>query len=107
MCIRDRGGGGALLPTLGTAMAFTFLNPHVYLDTVMLIGSASSRYASEERAYFAVGAMLASFLFFFALGYGARRLSTMLESPEAWRAIDRGIAGVMFVIAGAIAYSVL
>ena len=101
------GGGGALLPTLGTAMAFTFLNPHVYLDTVMLIGSASSRYASEERAYFAVGAMLASFMFFFALGYGARRLSTMLESPEAWRAIDRGIAGVMFVIAGAIAYSVL
>ena len=54
-------GGGALVPTLGTAMAFTFLNPHVYLDTVMLIGSASSRYASEERAYFAVGAMLASF----------------------------------------------
>ena len=51
--------------------------------------------------------MLASFLFFFALGYGARRLSTMLESPEAWRVIDRGIAGVMFVIAGAIAYSVL
>ena len=95
------------MPTLGTAMAFTFLNPHVYLDTVMLIGSASSRYASEERVYFAVGAMLASFLFFFALGYGARRLSTMLESPEAWRAIDRGIAGVMFVIAGAIAYSVL
>ena len=101
------GGEGALVPTLGTAMAFTFLNPHVYLDTVMLIGSASSRYASEERAYFAMGAMLASFLFFFALGYGARRLSTMLESPEAWRAIDRGIAGVMFVIAGAIAYSVL
>ena len=100
-------GGGTLVPTLGTAMAFTFLNPHVYLDTVMIIGSASSRYASEERVYFAVGAMFASFLFFFALGYGARRLSTMLESPEAWRVIDRGIAGVMFVIAGAIAYSVL
>ena len=99
--------GGALIPTLGTAMAFTFLNPHVYLDTVMLIGSASSRYAADERASFAVGAMLASFLFFFALGYGARRVSSMLESPESWRVIDRGIAGVMFVIAGAIAYSVL
>ena len=99
--------GGALIPTLGTAMAFTFLNPHVYLDTVMLIGSASSRYAADERASFAAGAMLASFLFFFALGYGARRVSSMLESPEAWRVIDRGIAGVMFVIAGAIAYSVL
>lgn len=99
--------GGALIPTLGTAMAFTFLNPHVYLDTVMLIGSASSRYAADERASFAVGAMLASFLFFFALGYGARRVSSMLESPEAWRVIDRGIAGVMFIIAGAISYSVL
>ena len=100
-------GGADLVPTLGTAMAFTFLNPHVYLDTVMLIGSASSRYASDERASFAIGAMLASFLFFFALGYGARRLSSLLESPESWRVIDRGIACVMFVIAGAIAYSVL
>ena len=99
--------GADLVPTLGTAMAFTFLNPHVYLDTVMLIGSASSRYASDERASFAIGAMLASFLFFFALGYGARRLSSLLESPESWRVIDRGIACVMFVIAGAIAYSVL
>ena len=106
MSIGEEDGAG-LVPTLGTAMAFTFLNPHVYLDTVMLIGSASSRYASDERASFAIGAMLASFLFFFALGYGARRLSSLLESPESWRLIDRGIACVMFVIAGAIAYSVL
>ncbi len=106
MSIGEEDSAG-LVPTLGTAMAFTFLNPHVYLDTVMLIGSASSRYASDERASFAIGAMLASFLFFFALGYGARRLSSLLESPESWRFIDRGIACVMFVIAGAIAYSVL
>ena len=106
MSIGEEDGAG-LVPTLGTAMAFTFLNPHVYLDTVMLIGSASSRYASDERASFAIGAMLASFLFFFALGYGTRRLSSLLESPESWRVIDRGIACVMFVIAGAIAYSVL
>ena len=106
MSIGEEDGAG-LVPTLGTAMAFTFLNPHVYLDTVMLIGSASSRYASDERASFAIGAMLASFLFFFALGYGARRLSSLLESPDSWRFIDRGIACVMFVIAGAIAYSVL
>ena len=106
MSIGEEDGAG-LVSTLGTAMAFTFLNPHVYLDTVMLIGSASSRYASDERASFAIGAMLASFLFFFALGYGARRLSSLLESPESWRVIDRGIACVMFVIAGAIAYSVL
>ena len=94
-------------PTLGTALAFTFLNPHVYLDTVLLIGGASSRYASDDRVAFAVGASLASFLFFFALGYGARRLSSVLDRPESWRVIDMGIACVMFVIAGAIALPLL
>jgi len=89
-------------PTIGTALAFTFLNPHVYLDTVLLIGGASSRYASDDRFAFAVGASLASFLFFFALGYGARRLSSVLDRPESWRVIDMGIACVMFAIAGAI-----
>ncbi len=92
----------ALGPTIGTALAFTFLNPHVYLDTVLLIGGASSRYASDDRVAFAVGASLASFLFFFALGYGARRLSSVLDRPESWRVIDMGIACVMFAIAGAI-----
>jgi L-lysine exporter family protein LysE/ArgO len=89
-------------PTIGTLLAFTFLNTHEYLDTVLLIGGASSRYSVVERFGFAFGAALASFLFFFALGYGARRLSTVLEKPEAWRIIDRGIACVMFAIAGAI-----
>ena len=94
-------------PTIGTALAFTFLNPHVYLDTVLLIGGASSRYASDDRVAFAVGASLASFLFFFALGYGARRLSSVLDRPESWRVIDMGIACVMFAIAGAIALPLL
>ena len=89
-------------PTIGTALAFTFLNPHVYLDPVLLIGGASSRYASDDRVAFAVGASLASFLFFFALGYGARRLSSVLDRPEPWRVIDMGIACVMVAIAGAI-----
>ena len=89
-------------PTIGTLLAFTFLNPHVYLDTVLLIGGASSRYSVDERFGFAFGAALASFLFFFALGYGARGLSTVLAKPESWRIIDRGIACVMFAIAGAI-----
>ena len=94
-------------PTIGTALAFTFLNPHVYLDTVLLIGGASSRYASDDRVAFALGAALASFLFFFALGYGARRLSSVLDRPESWRVIDMGIACVMFAIAGAIALPLL
>ena len=94
-------------PTIGTALAFTFLNPHVYLDTVLLIGGASSRYASDDRVAFALGASLASFLFFFALGYGARRLSSVLDRPESWRVIDMGIACVMFAIAGAISLPLL
>ena len=95
----------SLGPTIGTALAFTFLNPHVYLDTVLLIGGASSRYSADDRFGFAFGAALASFLFFFALGYGARRLSNVLENPESWRLIDRGIAVVMFAIAGTIVLS--
>lgn len=101
MSIGEEGAQG-LGPTIATALAFTFLNPHVYLDTVLLIGGASSRYAADDRLAFAVGASLASFLFFFALGYGASRLSSVLDRPESWRAIDRGIACVMFAIAGAI-----
>lgn len=101
MSVGEEGALG-LGPTIGTALAFTFLNPHVYLDTVLLIGGASSRYASDDRVAFAVGASLASFLFFFALGYGARRLSSVLDRPESWRVIDMGIACVMFAIAGAI-----
>ncbi len=88
--------------TILTLLAFTFLNPHVYLDTVILIGGASSRHSVDDRFMFAIGAALASFLFFFALGYGARRLSSVLDKPDAWKFIDRGIACVMFVIAGSI-----
>ncbi len=91
-----------LSSTILTLLAFTFLNPHVYLDTVILIGGASSRHSVDDRFMFAIGAALASFLFFFALGYGARRLSSVLDKPDAWKFIDRGIACVMFVIAGSI-----
>ena len=91
-----------LSSTILTLLAFTFLNPHVYLDTVILIGGASSRHSVDDRFMFAIGAALASFLFFFALGYGARRLSSVLDKPDAWKFIDRGIACVMFGIAGSI-----
>ena len=86
-----------------TTLAFTWLNPHVYLDTLILLGSASSRYEGPEREIFGIGAALASFIFFFSLGYGARLLSPIMENPNAWRYIDGGIAVLMFAIAGAIA----
>jgi len=95
-------GESELGPTIGAALAFTFLNPHVYVDTLLLIGGASSRYLGDERLAFGIGAATASFVFFFSLGYGAKSLSDVLNKPEAWRAIDLGIACIMFLIAGAI-----
>ena len=98
----DGEGEADLKATIGAAAAFTFLNPHVYVDTLLLIGGTSSRYLGDERVAFGIGAATASFVFFFSLGYGAKRLSEVLNKPEAWRYIDLSIACIMFVIATAI-----
>ena len=95
-------GESELAPTIAAAAAYTFLNPHVYVDTLLLIGGASSRYVGDERLAFGIGAATASFVFFFSLGYGARSLSEVLNKPEAWRYIDLSIAAIMFIIAGGI-----
>jgi L-lysine exporter family protein LysE/ArgO len=87
-----------LRAALLTCLAFTWLNPHVYLDTVVLLGSISTRYAGHEFA-FALGAMTASFAFFFSLGYGARLLAPLFARPVAWRILDAVIALVMTSIA--------
>ena len=94
-------GDGArqgLAATLATALAFTFLNPHVYLDTVLLIGSIASQYPGREAA-FGAGAVTGSFLFFFSLGYGARLLAPVFARPNAWRVLDGVIAVVMIGLA--------
>ncbi|MDQ0423258.1 L-lysine exporter family protein LysE/ArgO [Peteryoungia aggregata LMG 23059] len=88
----------SLHAALLTCIAFTWLNPHVYLDTVVLLGSISTRYADHETA-FALGAMTASFVFFFSLGYGARLLAPLFARPVAWRILDGIIALVMASIA--------
>ncbi len=100
-------GENNLSTVVFTTLAFTWLNPHVYLDTLVLLGSASSRYDGPEREFFGIGAALASFIFFFSLGYGARLLSPFMENPKAWRYIDGGIAIVMFTIAFSIALPLL
>ena len=100
-------GDDNLSTVVFTTLAFTWLNPHVYLDTLVLLGSASSRYDGPEREFFGIGAALASFIFFFSLGYGARLLSPFMENPKAWRYIDGGIAIVMFTIAFTIALPLL
>jgi len=87
-----------LWPALLTCLAFTWLNPHVYLDTVVLLGSISTRYAGFEPA-FALGAVTASFTFFLSLGFGARLLQPLFARPLAWRVLDGLIALVMTSIA--------
>ena len=81
-----------------TALALTWLNPHVYLDTVVLLGTISTQYAGQQFA-FAAGAVSGSFLFFFALGYGAGKLRPLFAQPRAWRLLEGGIALVMWAIA--------
>jgi L-lysine exporter family protein LysE/ArgO len=85
----------SLAKSLGICLAFTFLNPHVYLDTVVLIGALAAVWPSEQRVVFALGAMGASFVWFFGLGYGARLLKPMFEKQIAWRILDVTIAIVM------------
>lgn len=84
--------------TLAACLAITWLNPHVYLDTVVLLGAVSSRFPGAETT-FAVGAITGSFLFFFGLGYGAAWLRPLFARPSAWRMLEGTIAVVMWTIA--------
>ncbi|AGL20800.1 LysE/ArgO family amino acid transporter [Actinoplanes sp. N902-109] len=86
-------GPATLRATLLTCLALTYLNPHVYLDTVLLLGSVAQQ--SPHRWLFGVGAALASAVWFTALGLGARRLAPVLSKPLAWRILDGLIAVVM------------
>ncbi|WP_141456181.1 LysE/ArgO family amino acid transporter [Pseudoxanthomonas sp. z9] len=98
-------GMGSLSPSAGgeadgrrvwlACLAFTFLNPHVYLDTMVLLGSLSTRYAGSARIAFAVGACLASAAWFSTLGYGARLLLPAFRNPMAWRVLDALMAVFM------------
>ena len=81
-----------------TCLALTWLNPHVYLDTVVLIGSISTQFA-EGKEWFAAGAMLASFAFFFSLGFGARLLKPLFARPVTWRILDIAIGLIMWATA--------
>lgn len=106
--LRSNGGLNAgdaapqsLKKTLLICLALTWLNPHVYLDTVFLIGSISTQYQGQKLA-FAVGAGLSSMLFFFSLGYGARLLQPLFVRPLSWRILDTMIAFVMWSIAASL-----
>ncbi|WP_415950460.1 LysE/ArgO family amino acid transporter [Streptomyces sp. KLOTTS4A1] len=82
-----------------TCLALTWLNPHVYLDTVLLLGSVAAE-RGDLRWVFGIGAMLGSLVWFVALGYGARLLSGVLARPTAWRILDGLVAAMMLTLGG-------
>lgn len=92
-------GGSGLRAALVTALALSLLNPHVYLDTVILLGGIAAQYTGDARLAFALGAMLASGLWFYGLGYGAKRLAPFFASPRSWRILDGFVGCVMAAIA--------
>lgn len=109
-------GGAALAAQAGeavplrrvvlTCLALTWLNPHVYLDTLALLGALSAQYAPGQWL-FGAGAMLGSFSFFTALGYGARLLAPVLARPRAWVVLEFGIGMVMWAIAASLVLQAL
>ena len=86
-------------PAFWTILGVTLLNPHVYLDTLVFIGGIGAQYGSEDQLSFAVGAVSASWVWFLALGYGARLLRPTFENPKAWTVLDIGIGLLMWSIA--------
>ena len=86
-----------------TCLAFTWLNPHVYLDTVVLLGSVSSQF-SGEIVYFTAGATSASFVFFFSLGYGASLLRPIFSRARSWQVLEVLIGIVMWAIAAKLVF---
>jgi len=92
-------GNGTLAAAVLTCLSLTWLNPHVYLDTVVLLGSLSATHGPEGRWVFAAGAVTASTLWFSLLGFGARMLAPFFARPRSWQILDAGIALFMAVLA--------
>ena len=97
------GEANSLKEAIIICLMLTWLNPHVYLDTVILLGIASTQY--NESMHFAAGAIISSFIFFYSLGFGARLLSNFFEHPVSWRILDGIIGIVMWSIAFSLVYN--
>ena len=95
----------SLAGVAGKAVALTWLNPHVYLDTVLLLGSLAASHGSDGRWWFGAGACVGSIVWFTGLGYGARLLSPLLARPRAWQVLDVLIGLTMLAIAASLAAS--
>ena len=97
--IAENSSVNGLVSTLSFLSVLTFANPHVYLDTVVLIGSVSQQFPDNTKLAYVLGASIASFVFFFSLAYGAKFLSPIMQRPIAWQLLDSFIAFVMFTLA--------
>ncbi|MBP1326670.1 L-lysine exporter family protein LysE/ArgO [Leucobacter exalbidus] len=95
---------GSLKRTVLACLAITYLNPHVYLDTMVLMGSIGNAQGDPAKWWFALGGALASVMWFFALGYGARMLTRFFATPKSWQILDGFVALVMLVIAARLAF---
>ena len=104
--IAENSSVNGLVSTLSFLSVLTFANPHVYLDTVVLIGSVSQQFPDNTKLAYVLGASIASFVFFFSLAYGAKLLSPIMQKPIAWRILDSFIALVMFSLAIKMTHSV-
>lgn len=97
--INNNEESASLINAILIVSIFTFANPHVYLDTMVLIGSISQQYANLNRVFFTFGACSASFIWFFGIAYGAKLISPIMQKPKHWRIFDFLIAIIMFIIA--------
>ena len=96
---------GTLKSAIVFCLAITWGNPHVYLDTVVLLGSLSARFSGIGQVWYAIGGMVASGFWFYSLGYGARLLAPLFSKPLAWKILDLGICAVMWSIALSLIWS--
>lgn len=102
--VAGEGGESSLKRTVLACLAITYLNPHVYLDTMVLMGSIGNAQGDQARWWFALGGAIASIGWFFLLGYGARALTRFFATPRSWQILDWIVAGMMLVIAARLAF---
>ena len=102
--VAGSGGPTSLKRTILACLAITYLNPHVYLDTMVLMGSIGNAQGDSERWWFVLGGAIASIGWFFLLGYGARALTRFFATPRSWRILDGVVAVVMVVIAARLVF---
>lgn len=102
--VGSAGSTGSLKRTVLACLAITYLNPHVYLDTMVLMGSIGNAQGDPEKWWFAAGGAIASVVWFFVLGYSARLLTRFFATPRSWQILDGIVAVVMIVIAARLAF---